>query len=124
MRSRTTRQFRQQLKTLPDAIQRQAKAAYQRFEADPWNQSLRFKQVHPSQPIYSVRLAKGYRIRELMERSANLPMALADASLVVAATELGDGRILSTAQRDFDTYRWKDTQPFHNLLRPFAADAG
>ena len=61
MRSRTTRQFHQQLKTLPDAIQRQAKAAYQRFEADPWNQSLRFKQVHPSQPIYSVRLAKGYR---------------------------------------------------------------
>ena len=60
-------------------------------------------------------------IHELMERYANLPMDLADASLVVAATELGDGRILSTDQRDFQTYRWKDTQPFHNLLGPFAA---
>ncbi len=57
-------------------------------------------------------------IRELMERYANLPMDLADASLVVAATELGEGRILSTDQRDFETYRWKDTHPFHNLLRP------
>ena len=61
MRSRTTRQFRQQLRTLPDAIQRQAKAAHQRFEVNPWDQSLRFKQVHPSQPIYSVRITKGYR---------------------------------------------------------------
>ncbi len=68
-------------------------------------------------------LARLSLIRELMERCASLPMDLADASLVVAATELGDGRILSTAQRDFDTYRWKDTQPFHNLLRPFAAEA-
>ena len=52
-----------------------------------------------------------------MEKYADLPMDLADASLVVAATELGEGRILSTDQRDFDTYRWKDTEPFHNLLR-------
>lgn len=56
-------------------------------------------------------------IRVLMEKYADLPMDLADASLVVAATELGEGRILSTDQRDFDTYRWKDTEPFHNLLR-------
>ncbi len=33
-------------------------------------------------------------------------MDLADASLVVAATELGD-RILTTDQRDFNAYRWK-----------------
>ena len=38
---------------------------------------------------------------ELMERYANLPMDLADASLVVAATELGDGRILSTCSARF-----------------------
>ena len=56
-------------------------------------------------------------VHGLMEKYADLPMDLADASLVVAATELGEGRILSTDQRDFDTYRWKDTEPFHNLLR-------
>ena len=38
---------------------------------------------------------------------ADLPMDLADASLVVAATELGDGRILTTDQRDFNAYCWK-----------------
>ncbi|MCY3728539.1 MAG: hypothetical protein OXF97_06045 [Nitrospira sp.] len=54
-------------------------------------------------------------IRALMEH-AHLPMDLADASLVLAATQLGEGRILSTDRRDFDTYRWKDTEPFRNLL--------
>ena len=55
-------------------------------------------------------------IQALMEKYADLPMDLADASLVVAATELGDGRILTTDQRDFNAYRWKNTKPFHNLL--------
>ena len=40
---------------------------------------------------------------------ANLPMDLAGASLVMTATELGEGRILSTDQRDFDVCQWKDT---------------
>jgi hypothetical protein len=56
------------------------------------------------------------RIEELMEHYADLPMDLADASLVVLAEELGSGRILSTDQRDFHTYRWKNRRPFHNLL--------
>lgn len=56
------------------------------------------------------------RIQALMERYADLPMDLADASLVILAEHLGHGRILSTDQRDFRTYRWKDRQPFQNLL--------
>jgi uncharacterized protein len=43
-------------------------------------------------------------------------MDLADASLVILAEELGSGRILSTDQRDFRTYRWKTRKPFQNLL--------
>ena len=43
-------------------------------------------------------------------------LALADASLVLAATELREGRILSTDQRDFNAYRWKEREPFTNLL--------
>jgi uncharacterized protein len=58
---------------------------------------------------------RGYLLR-LMEKYADLPMDLADASLVVLAEELRDGRILSTDQRDFRTYRWKNTYPFQNML--------
>ena len=58
------------------------------------------------------------RIRELLKKYADLPMDLADASLVILAEELGHGRILSTDQRDFHTYRWKNHQPFQNLLLP------
>ena len=56
------------------------------------------------------------RIVELMLRYAKLPMDLADASLVIAAEQLASGRILSTDQRDFGAYRWKNRKPFHNLL--------
>lgn len=52
----------------------------------------------------------------LMQRYRNLPMDLADASLVILAETLGEGRIVSTDQRDFDSYRWKNHQPFKNLL--------
>jgi predicted nucleic acid-binding protein len=57
------------------------------------------------------------RIAQLMQQYANLPMDLADASLVILAEELGHGRILSVDYRDFNTYRWKNTQPFQNLLQ-------
>lgn len=55
-------------------------------------------------------------MRRLMEKYRELPMDLADASLVLAAEDLGDGRILSTDQRDFNAYRWKNRHPFENLL--------
>jgi predicted nucleic acid-binding protein len=56
------------------------------------------------------------RIEALMKKYRALPMDLADASLVVAAEQLGHGRILSTDQRDFGAYRWKNRKPFRNLL--------
>lgn len=58
------------------------------------------------------------RAASLMRRYRDLPMDLADASLVILAEESGEGRILSTDQRDFAGYRWKNTQPFINLLLP------
>ena len=54
---------------------------------------------------------------QLIQKYGNLPMDLADASLVILAEELGHGRILSVDYRDFNTYRWKNTQPFQNLLQ-------
>ena len=56
------------------------------------------------------------RIVVLMKKYASLPMDLADASLVILAEYLGHGRILSTDERDFETYRWKQREPFKNLL--------
>jgi predicted nucleic acid-binding protein len=56
------------------------------------------------------------RLSELMRQYADLPMDLADASLVLLAEECGEGRIVSTDERDFHTYRWKNQHPFRNLL--------
>jgi hypothetical protein len=66
--------------------------------------------------IFAVGYQHFARIDALMGQYANLPMDLADASLVVLAEELGHGRILSTDQRDFNAYRWKNSHPFTNLL--------
>ena len=56
------------------------------------------------------------KVPGLMHRYADLPMDLADASLVLLAESLGHGRILTTDQRDFRTYRWKTRRPFEPLL--------
>jgi uncharacterized protein len=56
------------------------------------------------------------RIPAMMQRYASLPMDLADASLILLAEHLGHGRILTTDERDFGSYRWKSRKPFDNLL--------
>lgn len=59
MMSRTTRQFRELLATLPAQVRRQARNAYELFRQNPFHPSLRFKQVHADPLIYS---ARGYRL--------------------------------------------------------------
>ena len=61
MKSRTTARFRKAFAELPAEIQEQARAAYRRFVIDPAHPSLRFKPVHPTLPVYSVRVGKYYR---------------------------------------------------------------
>lgn len=56
-------------------------------------------------------------IKSLMLKYQDLPMDLADASLVLLANEIGSGEIVSTDQRDFKTYRWKNHHPFINLIK-------
>ena len=56
------------------------------------------------------------KIPTMMHKYASLPMDLADASLLLLAEHLGHGKILTTDQRDFSTYRWKNRKPFHNLM--------
>jgi len=69
-----------------------------------------------SMAVWPIADADRARIPALMRKYALLPMDLADASLVLLAEHLGHGRILSTDQRDFKTYRWKNRKPFHNLM--------
>lgn len=66
--------------------------------------------------VFEIQRAHFGRMAILMRQYADLPMDLTDASLVVLAEELGHGRILSTDQRDFQAYRWKNRHPFVNLL--------
>ena len=66
--------------------------------------------------VFNLEPYHGAAIAQLMQQYASLPMDLADASLVILAEYLNHGRIFSVDQRDFNTYRWKNTQPFENLL--------
>ena len=61
MNSFTTLQFREQFKRLPKNIQKQAKRAFKHFQTNPFHPSLFFKKVHPTKPIYSVRISMDYR---------------------------------------------------------------
>ena len=61
MNSRTTERFGACQARLPREIQRQAREAYTRIADDPSHPSLRFKCVHPAEPVYSVRISLDYR---------------------------------------------------------------
>ena len=61
MISKTTKYFRQRLSNLPKDIRLQATESYKLFQQNPKHPSLRFKKVHESEPIYSVRINIDYR---------------------------------------------------------------
>ena len=66
--------------------------------------------------IYPISDGAAEHICQLVDKDKDLPMDLADESLVLLAEHLGHGRILSTDKRDFKTYRWKNHYPFENIL--------
>ena len=68
MISHTTKRFRTTLSLLPQVVKRQAKEAYRLFKQNPYHPSLYFKQVHPSKPIYSVRISRDYRAVGIRDR--------------------------------------------------------
>jgi hypothetical protein len=68
--SRTTKDFRSQLAALPQPIQDKAATAYALWSANPNHPSLRFKKVHASLPIYSVRIDRAWRLVGVLDGSA------------------------------------------------------
>ncbi len=67
MKSKRSRRFRELLRNLPPDVKLQAYAAYRLFKLDPYHPGLHFKQVSATQPLYSVRIGKGYRALGLRE---------------------------------------------------------
>jgi uncharacterized protein len=67
-------------------------------------------------PVFDLQRQHLSRMVELMRRYDNLPMDLADASLVVLAEHFGHGKILTCDRRDFNIYRWNNNNSFENLL--------
>ena len=72
MNSRTTKRFRQMLAKLPSNIRQQAKEAYRLFTENTNHPSLRFKKVHNTKPIYSVRVNINYRAVGVVENGVIL----------------------------------------------------
>lgn len=61
MRSRTTARFRAQLEAAPPEVRAKTEAAYRLWSRSPGHPSLRYKKVHATLPIYSVRIDLNWR---------------------------------------------------------------
>jgi len=61
VKSRLARRFRRAFAELPDEVKERAREAYRLFRDNPDHPSLRFKRVHPTDPLYSVHIGLGYR---------------------------------------------------------------
>jgi hypothetical protein len=61
VQSQTTRRFRELLASASPAVRDKANDAYRLWSANPEHPSLRFKKVHASLPIYSVRIDLDWR---------------------------------------------------------------
>jgi hypothetical protein len=59
--SYTTKRFRSCFQQLPSDVQQQAKEAFKRWIENSSHPALRFKSVHPTEPVFSVRVSLGYR---------------------------------------------------------------
>jgi len=70
MESRTTEDFRKAFAKLPDEIRRLARKNYRLWRDNPNHPSLQFKNVHPKEPIYSVRIGFHYRTVGIREGGA------------------------------------------------------
>ncbi len=67
MISHTTESFRKLYDQLPPQIQVSAKKVFEKWLSNPLHPCIRFKQVHTSEPIYSVRINRGWRALGIKE---------------------------------------------------------
>ncbi len=67
MNSRTTRSFWKHFEALPDSVRGQAQKAFRLWRDDTVHPGLHFKRVHGGEPIYAVRVSRGYRAFGLLD---------------------------------------------------------
>ncbi|MHC4887106.1 MAG: ParE family toxin-like protein [Planctomycetota bacterium] len=67
MKSHITKDFKSCFKSLPGHIKRSAHRCYQTWRADPNHPSLQFKPVGKRPPVYSIRVALGWRAMGIVE---------------------------------------------------------
>jgi hypothetical protein len=61
MQSYTTRQYRVCFAKLPAAVKRTARAAFRKWQTDPFHPGLHFKPIRRNHAIYSVRITRDWR---------------------------------------------------------------
>jgi hypothetical protein len=61
MNSHTTKRFRKAYSQLPKQARQKARKAYKLWLIEPFHPTLQFKQVHPTKPVYSVRIDLDWR---------------------------------------------------------------
>ena|ERR1700722_2643810 len=61
MTSLRTSRFWKAYHALDAAVQKQAEEAYRDWSKNPYEPSLRFKQIHPNKPYYSVSIGLNWR---------------------------------------------------------------
>jgi hypothetical protein len=66
--SQLTDDFRECFAHLPADIQDKARKNYQLWKQNPQHPSLHFKHIHTKEPIYSIRIGKGWRALGLLEK--------------------------------------------------------
>jgi mRNA-degrading endonuclease RelE of RelBE toxin-antitoxin system len=69
VKSRTTASFRKLFAALPEDVRERARAAYRLFTANPRHPSLRFKKIHETEPVYSARVGRSYRVVGTLEEN-------------------------------------------------------
>ena len=67
MKSRATPRFWTAYNQLPPEVRVTARKAYLLFCENPAHPGLNFKRIHSSEPVYSVRVTRGYRALGLLE---------------------------------------------------------
>jgi len=67
LKSRITEDFVSLLNKLPHRVQENARRNYRLWKENPAHPGLHFKKIHDQEPLYSVRIGRGWRALGLLE---------------------------------------------------------
>jgi len=67
LKSRITEDFVSLFNKLPQRVQENARRSYRLWRENPTHPGLHFKKIHDQEPLYSVRIGRGWRALGLLE---------------------------------------------------------